>query len=305
MKEKFSENIYVKHKYLNFIKSQEYPKNPFKNKVGQLKRFYIPLCKIIFNDFKKNNCTRIIGLSGSQGSGKSTISKILSIILKEKYKLNTTTLSIDDFYKTFKDRKKMSKKISELFLTRGVPGTHDTKILIKCLNKLKHHKFKNILIPKFDKSNDDRFKKKNWTKIKKKPDIIIFEGWCVGAKAQPNNSLIKPINELERHLDKNLTWRKRINNELKGEYKKIFNLINLLIFLKVPSFKYVYKWRSLQEKKLKKLSKGKKIMNTSQIKKFIMFYERITRNMLKTLPFSSNILLTLDKKHCLKSMRIN
>ena len=110
MKEKFSENIYVKHKYLNFIKSQEYPKNPFKNKVGQLKRFYIPLCKIIFNDFKKNNCTRIIGLSGSQGSGKSTISKILSIILKEKYKLNTTTLSIDDFYKTFKDRKKMSKR---------------------------------------------------------------------------------------------------------------------------------------------------------------------------------------------------
>ena len=68
----------------------------------------------------------------------------------------------------------------------------------------------------------------------------------------------------------------------------------------MPSFKYVYKWRSLQEKKLKKLSKGKKIMNTSQIKKFIMFYERITRNMLKTLPFSSNILLTLDKKHCFK-----
>ena len=46
-------------------------------------------------------------------------------------------------------------------------------------------------------------------------------------------------------------------------------------------------------------------MNTSQIKKFIMFYERITRNMLKIFPFSSNILLTLDKKHCLKSMRIN
>ena len=89
-----------------------------------------------------------------------------------------------------------------------MPGTHDTKILIKCLNKLKHHKFKNILIQNLISLMMIGLKK-NWTKIKKKPDIIIFEGWCVGAKAQPNNSLIKPINELERHLDKNLTWRKK------------------------------------------------------------------------------------------------
>ncbi len=305
MKEKISETTNVKNKYLNFIKSQEFPKNPFKNKVDQLKRFYLPLSKIIYKDFAKNNCTRIIGLSGSQGSGKSTISKILKIILNEKYKLNTITLSIDDFYKTLKDRKKMSKKTSELFLTRGVPGTHDTKILFKCLSRLKNNRFKKLLIPKFDKSNDNRVKKKNWTKINKKPDIIIFEGWCVGAKAQSNNSLIKPINELERYLDRNLTWRKRVNYELKNDYKKIFGLINLLIFLRVPSFKYVYKWRSLQEKKLHKFSKGKKIMNTFQIKKFIMFYERITRSMLKTLPISSKILITLDKKHCLKSIRIN
>ena len=28
------------------------------------------------------------------------------------------------------------------------------------------------------------FPKKHWYKIKEKPDVIIFEGWCVGAKAE-------------------------------------------------------------------------------------------------------------------------
>ena len=80
-----------------------------------------------------------------------------------------------------------------------------------------------------------------------------------------------------------MVWRKTVNNELKNDYKKIFNLIDELIFLKVPSFKHVYKWRLLQEKKLKKTSGSKKVMSTNEVKKFIMFYERITRNMIKTL----------------------
>ena len=60
------------------------------------------------------------------------------IILEEKFNLNTVYFSIDDFYKTLKMRKLMSKKVNKLFLTRGVPGTHDTKILYKCLKNLKN-----------------------------------------------------------------------------------------------------------------------------------------------------------------------
>ena len=69
--------------------------------------------------FKKKK-TQIIGLTGGQGSGKSTISNILKIILKEEFNLETVIFSIDDFYKTLKERKIMSKNISPLFLTRGV-----------------------------------------------------------------------------------------------------------------------------------------------------------------------------------------
>ena len=114
--------------------------------------------KNLFELYKKRR-TNIIGLTGSQGSGKSTIAHILQIILKEGYNLNTVVFSIDDFYKTLKDRKKMSKNVSPLFLTRGVPGTHDTYLLMNTLKKLKNSKFKKFSIPKFDKSIDDRLPK--------------------------------------------------------------------------------------------------------------------------------------------------
>ena len=295
----------VKKEYLKFIKSQEVLSEPFRNKISQLKNFYLPISEMIFESYLKNKKTQVVGLSGGQGSGKSTISKIIKIILKENYNLETVIFSIDDFYKTLKERKIMSKKINPLFLTRGVPGTHNTKILFNCIYKLKSSKFKKLMIPRFDKAIDDRSKKKDWLKVVKKPNIVIFEGWCVGAKPQKNKDLIIPINELEKHKDQNKIWRIKVNQELKMNYKKIFKLIDKLIFLKVPSFSHVFKWRLLQEKKLRFSSKGKKIMSNEQIKKFIMFYERITKHMLKTLSYTADSVIKIDTKHRLKSLKFN
>ena len=154
----------VKKKYLQFLKSQEVLSEPFRDKIDQLNNFYIPISQMIYDNYLGNKRTKIIGLTGGQGSGKSTISNILKIILKEYFNLNTIIFSIDDFYKTNKERRAMSKKVSPLFLTRGVPGTHDTKLLFNCVNSFKKTKFKKLLIPKFDKSNDDRLPKKNGRK---------------------------------------------------------------------------------------------------------------------------------------------
>ena len=295
----------VKKKYFTFIKKQEILGEPFYNKLKQLNFFYLPICDYIFKKFKNSKKTFIIGLSGGQGSGKSTIAQIIKIILKTKYNLNVVNFSIDDYYKTFEERVKLSRIYSKLFITRGVPGTHDTKLLMSHIKKLKRKNFKQFSIPKFDKSIDDRMKKKNWVKIKKKPQIIIFEGWCVGARPQSTNSINKPINRLEKYYDVDLTWRKKVNNELKKKYNNIFKLLNILIYLKVPNFKSVLKWRILQEKKLKIKSKGKKVMNDFQIKKFIMYYERITKNMMKDLGKNSNIVIRLDQKHRLYSLKFN
>ena len=137
-------------------------------------------------------------------------------------------------------------------------------------------------------------------KNKKRPDIIIFEGWCVGAKPQLQDKLIKNQNILERREDSKLTWRKKVNNELKTNYKKIYNLIDKKIYLKIPSFKYVLKWRILQEKKIR--YKLKKTMSNKEIKRFIMFYERITKHMAKNYE-KNDIIVYINKKHKIKSIK--
>jgi D-glycerate 3-kinase len=295
----------VKTKYLKFLKSQEVLAEPFRDKIGQLNNFYLPISQMVYQKYLKNKKTQVIGLTGGQGSGKSTISNILKILLKENFSLETVIFSIDDFYKTLKEREIMSKNISPLFLTRGVPGTHDTKMLFDCIKALKNSKFKKILIPKFNKSIDDRVSKKKWQKIKKRPNIVIFEGWCVGAEPQKKKDLLVPINELEKYKDKKKFWRNRVNQELKKDYKKIFKLIDKIIFLKVPSFKHVFKWRLLQEKKLRITSKGKKTMSDSQIKNFIMFYERLTKHMLINLTRKADSVIKIDNEHRLKSIKFN
>ena len=105
----------AKKKYLKFIASQEVLSEPFRDKIGQFNNFYLPISEMIHKKYLEKKKTQVIGLSGGQGSGKSTISNILKIILKEGYNLDTVIFSIDDFYKTLKERKIMSKNISSLF----------------------------------------------------------------------------------------------------------------------------------------------------------------------------------------------
>ena len=287
--------LMTKSDYLKYLKKQEVFGKPIVDKIGKLNKFYLPLSEWIYSIYSKDFKTKIIGLSGGQGAGKSTITGILKLILKKKYGLNVCVFSIDDFYKTKNERLRMSKKKHPLFITRGVPGTHDIALLNQTIRKLKQKKFRTVLIPKFDKSKDDRLKKNKWQKIKIKPDVIIFEGWCVGTTHQNNNELKRPINLIEKKYDENLKWRKTVNNLIKKRYKNIFNKIDKLVFLKVPHFNYIIKWRWLQEQKMKLTTKSKKTMSKTEVKEFIMFYERLTKHMIKNYSKISDLTIFLDK----------
>ena len=295
--------LMIKSDYLKFLKRYETSGKPIIDKVGKLNKFYLPLSEWIYSVYIKDRKIKIIGLSGGQGSGKSTITRILKFILKKKYGLNLCVFSIDDFYKTKSERKKMSEKDHPLFLTRGVPGTHDIQLLNNILKKFKKKKFKNLLIPKFDKSIDDRSKKFKWQKIKKRPDIVILEGWCVGATHQKESDLKKPLNSIEKKFDQKLIWRRKVNYYLKNQYKKIFKKIDKLVYLKAPNFSYIYKWRLLQEQKMKLTLKNKKTMSKQQVKEFIMFYERITKHMIKNFYKISDMTIFLDKYHRSKKIK--
>ena len=287
-----------------FIKSQETSKDKFKNKEKMIKSFLVPISFWLANKASKKN-PYLVGLAGGQGTGKTTISSILSIILRKYFKLNVFVISIDDFYKTRKERFLLSKKIHPSLMTRGVPGTHDINIMLDFFKKAKSKKFKSLKLPKFNKAIDDRYKKKFWYSIKKKPDVIIFEGWCVGAKAEKNNTLKKAINSLEKMDDKKLIWRKHVNNQLKSKYKKLYNQLNCLLFLKAKNFSLLQEWRLKQEKKLwlkNSKSSNNKIMNKKDVFKFMQTYQRVTQNMLRFAPKYASIILNLNSNHQIKSV---
>ena len=294
----------VRKDCFKFIRSQEIKKDKFVNKEKMVKYFLIPICFWIAKK-AKNRKPFIVGLSGGQGTGKTTISSIMSIILKKYFKLNIFKISIDDFYKTRKERFLLSKKIHNLLKTRGVPGTHDTNIILDFLNKVKHKNFKPLKLPKFNKAADDRFKKELWYSINKRPDVIIFEGWCIGARPQKNYQLKKHINSVEKLNDQNLIWRKYVNYQLKKNYRKLFNQLNCLLYLKAKNFNLLQKWRLKQERKLLTFSreyKNLKVMNKKEVINFMKTYERITQNMFKDAPKYASIILNLNSNHQIKSV---
>ena len=298
MKEKEDCFLKVKKDYLRFLKKEEIFGKSKAAKIESLKKIYIPMSFWIEKKYKKKGKTLFLGLSGGQGSGKTTVAAILKIIIKKFFNREIQVNSIDDFYKTLKERNYMSYKIHNLFKTRGVPGTHDIILLKKFFYNLKKENLKKFKSPKFDKSTDDRFKKKYWYDIKRKPEIVILEGWCVGAKPQSNILIKKPINILEKQEDKNVIWRKYVNEKLKREYKSLFAKIDHFIFIKIPNFKMVFKWRLLQEKKLKKkFHSSRKVMNFQKIKRFVMFYQRITLQMIKDLSKSASVVMMMKKNH--------
>ena len=191
-----------------------------------------------------------------------------------------------------------------MLLTRGVPGTHDINLMLNFFKKMKSKKFKSLKVPSFNKAVDDRSIKKNWKSIKEKPDVIIFEGWCVGAKSEKNNTLKRTINSMERLKDRKQIWRKYVNQQLKSKYNNLYSQLNCLIYLKAKNFNLLQKWRLKQERKLLVKSKKNlksKIMNKKDVLNFMQTYQRITQNMFKNTPKYASIIINLNSNHQIKS----
>ena len=291
----------VKKDCLKFIKSQETKADKFKNKERMIKSYLIPLCFWINKRVDKKR-PYFVGLAGGQGTGKTTISSLVKIILTKYFKLNVFRISIDDFYKTRKDRINLSKRVHPMLLTRGVPGTHDINMILNFFKKSKSKKFKRLKLPIFNKAIDDRFNKKKWYNLKKRPDVIIFEGWCVGAKSEKNTTLKKTINSLEKVKDQKRIWRKYVNHQLKSKYKTLYSQLNCLIYLKATNFSLLQKWRLKQERKLWVTSKLKsKIMSKEDVLNFMQTYQRITQNMFRNMPKYASVIFNLNSNHQIKS----
>jgi D-glycerate 3-kinase len=249
---------------------------------------------------KQPENTYVLGINGAQGSGKSTLCGAVSLILTKNYRLSVAAFSLDDLYKTRNERMLLAQTIHPLLISRGVPGTHDITIGLKIIENLNLKETSHVALPVFDKSIDDRMPMHEWRYVTTPIDIVILDGWCMGALPQSNTELHNPVNVLERQEDSGGIWRSYVNTCLANEYQTLFSQLNGLIMIKVPSMACVYEWRGLQEKKLAARHKDKidlRIMTPSQIDRFIMHYERLTRHMLGEMPDRADLILSLDENH--------
>jgi D-glycerate 3-kinase len=265
---------------------------------------YLPLASWVKSQHQVGE-PLFIGISGAQGTGKSTLVKFLRLALERDAKRRVVVLSIDDFYLTRAERHGLGNQIHPLMETRGVPGTHDMQMLVNCIEELKNlGPNESMTLPRFDKSRDDRASANTWPLLCGPIDLIILEGWCVGCTSQSEDDLLEPINLLEREEDATGEWRRYVNNQIRGSYTDLFATFDALIFLKAPSFDAVYRWRLEQENKLAAVSADNApgIMNSEQLARFIQFYERLTRTNLANLPATADVVLELNENHdCVRS----
>tara|TARA_Y100000741_G_scaffold39542_1_gene27593 strand:- start:1874 stop:2722 length:849 start_codon:yes stop_codon:yes gene_type:complete len=260
--------------------------------IEYIKNYILPIIHYVV--FSKKN--KFI-ISGSQGIGKSTLLKILEKNIQLFFNKKVITLSLDNYYLSKLKRKELAKKIHPLLITRGVPGTHNIKELIKAIKNFDNSYYPYFL-PIFDKLKDDVSKKN--TKINFKADILILEGWCCGSTPIKKKYLHRNINKLEKNFDEKKIWRNYYNEMLKDDYYRLFSLFDKIIYLKTPSFKYVLNWRIKQEKMMKK--NNNKIMTKNEMQKFILHYEKLTKWMMKTLPNNANLVIHIDNNQKIKKI---
>ena len=214
---------------------------------------------------RRSSLTRpfVQGILGGQGTGKSILCQIL-VLLLAKLEQTAIGLSIDDLYKTHAEREHL--RIHDARLTwRGPPGTHDVELGLQVLDALRQTG--QAALPRFDKSlhhgSGDRISPELVTQV----DIVLFEGWFVGAQPIPTVQFDPAPDPIVTEDDRAFAQDMNINLR---SYLPLWERLDSLIVLHPVDYRLSRTWRKQAEQSMRAL--GKPGMGDAEIEVFVDYF---------------------------------
>ncbi|MDF5724938.1 MAG: glycerate kinase [Rhizonema sp. PD37] len=208
----------------------------------------------------------IQGILGGQGTGKTTMCKVLSKILQQMG-YSTLSLSLDDLYKTYSDRL-ILKQLDSRLIWRGPPGTHDIELGVNTLDQIRQYKSQ-VAVPRFDKSAYAGAGDRTTPLIVENIDIVLFEGWFVG---------VRPIDPAKFDnapppivTDEDKTFARDLNSKL-NEYLTLWERLDNLIVLFPTDYRLSLEWRKQAERQM--IAAGNLGMTDAQVEQFVNYFWR-------------------------------
>ena len=228
---------------------------------------WLPLAMKIAAQHQQLGKPFIQGILGAQGTGKTTMSMILVLILQH-LGYRTLSLSLDDLYKTYSDRLALMQQDSRL-LWRGPPGTHDIHLATSLLDQI-HQGNSPVIVPRFDKSAYGGMGDRTTPEvIIDNIDIVLFEGWFVGVKPiDPMAFLTAPAPIL---TDADRQFASDMNSQLTN-YLPLWERLDSLIVLYPTDYRYSLAWRKQAERQM--IATGKSGMSDAEIEEFVNYFWR-------------------------------
>ncbi|GEM_PF-880652 len=252
---------------------------------------YRALATLLASEWSSDPPKRI-GLAGGQGAGKSTLSRLIEAACAS-FGVRVCVLGLDDFYFSRAHRKSLAEEIHPLLETRGPPGTHD---ISRCRDAISQLLLSGeVELPVFDKGLDDLA---GVRRVRGPFDLILLEGWCVGALSVDEASLAEPINPLEASQDGEGRWRRYVNRRLAGAYAATWDELEDIVYLRVPNLEAVRRWRLQQERSRPEDRR----IGSEAVDAFVQHFERVTLSMMETLAEHANPRVDLAEDHSISSV---
>ena len=243
----------------------------------------------------------LVGLSGTQASGKSTLAGQLARAARRRGH-ETLVLALDDYYLGRHERHELARRVHPLLATRGVPGTHHIAALRDTLRACRAGRAQGLALPRFDKGRDSRLPPSRWRRVARAPALVILEGWCVGVPPQGARALRAAVNRLERVDDADGRWRRHVEDCLHRDYLPGV----------APARSPGAAGRALVRGRGALARRGRaaiarpgapRAMSTAAIRRFIAHYERLTRHALQVLPGIADVTVQLDARRKVQQVR--